>query len=266
MNEVSPRATNRVLGQESLRPLSCVERYRKDIKGAGGGEYFNTRQNLAVFRFRVISMVQRKNAPKKFDFLKKLALDKGAVEAKVISANQIVIEDRVVLKCRSGCPSYGKKLTCPPFVPTVSEFRKMLKNYTHALLIKFGVEAEADDEVSRNYLRFQYDPNASKDQKEKVTKFLSDHAKDRSRMHLAILELEKAAFTQGYAFAMGLFGPCYLCEECNVKNGVCIHPTMARFAEHAVGVNVKKTTEKAGIPIRFPFQKKPDRIALLLID
>jgi predicted metal-binding protein len=133
-------------------------------------------------------------------------------------------------------------------------------------LREIAKEAEADDEVSRNYLRFQYDPNVSEEQKEKVTKFLSVHDKDRSRMHLAVLELEKAAFTQGYAFATGLFGPCYLCEECNVKNGVCIHPTMARFAEHAVGVNVKKTTEKAGIPIRFPFQKKPDRIALLLID
>lgn len=211
-------------------------------------------------------MAPKRKDPSEFDFLKKLALDKGAVEAKVIPTNQIVIEDRVVLKCRSGCPSYGKKLTCPPFAPTVSEFRKMLKDYKHAMLIKFGVEAETDSEVAGNYLRFQYDPNASEEQKKKVTKFISDHAKDRRRMHLAVLELEKAAFTKGYAFATGLFGPCYLCEECNVKNGVCIHPTMARFAEHAVGVNVKKTTEKAGFPIRFPFQRKPDRIALLLID
>ena len=65
----------------------------------------------------------------------------------------------------------------------------------------------SDLEVARNYLRFQYDPNASKEQKEKVTKFLSDHAKDRSRMHLAVLELEKAAFTQGYAFATGYSDP-----------------------------------------------------------
>jgi predicted metal-binding protein len=211
-------------------------------------------------------MVTKKRKPSQFDFLEKSALDQGAVEAKVIPAGQIVVEARTVLKCRSGCPSYGKKLTCPPFVPTVDEFRKMLKDYEYALLAKFEVEAETDSEIASNYLRFQYDPDVSKEQKEKVTKFLFDHAKDRRRIHSAVLELEKVAFTQGYPFAIGLFGPCYLCEECNVKNGVCIHPTMARYAEHVVGVNVEKTADKAGMTIHFPFVEKPDRFALLLID
>jgi predicted metal-binding protein len=41
---------------------------------------------------------------------------------------------------------------------------------------------------------------------------------------------------------------------------------MARYPEHAVGVNIKKTVEKAGMDLSFPFQNKPDPIVLLLID
>ena len=43
------------------------------------------------------------------DFLEKLALDLGAVEAKVVPINNIVVEDRVVLKCRERCTIYWKK-------------------------------------------------------------------------------------------------------------------------------------------------------------
>jgi predicted metal-binding protein len=42
------------------------------------------------------------------------------------------------------------------------------------------------------------------------------------------------------------------------------HPTMARHAEHVLGVNVKKT--HVGISIEFPFEKHPEGIRILLID
>jgi predicted metal-binding protein len=41
---------------------------------------------------------------------------------------------------------------------------------------------------------------------------------------------------------------------------------MARCPEHAVGVNMKKTAEKAGIPINFPIKGSPEPTALVLID
>ena len=46
----------------------------------------------------------------------------------------IFVEKRVVLKCR-GCIGYGKKLTCPPHVPSVDEFREILKEYRYAMLV-----------------------------------------------------------------------------------------------------------------------------------
>ena len=62
----------------------------------------------------------------KFDFLKDLALELGAAEAKIIPADEIVVENRVVLKCRVGCKEFGKTLMCPPYAPSVDEFRKSL--------------------------------------------------------------------------------------------------------------------------------------------
>jgi predicted metal-binding protein len=209
---------------------------------------------------------QRKKSDE-FNFLVKLALELGAVEAKVIPVSKIVVEDRVVLKCKVGCHMYGKKLICPPFTPTVDEFRKMLKEYRYALLAKFKANAEADEDIARSLLRCEFDPATPKELREKTLKFWSVWNEDKRRIHLAVLELEKAAFNKGYTLAVGFTpGSCVLCEKCNVEKGFCIHPTMARYPEHAVGVNVKKTVKNAGMSITFPFERRPEPIALVLID
>ena len=62
----------------------------------------------------------------KFVFLKDLALELGASEAKVVPANEIVIENRVVLKCRVGCKHYEKTLMYPTYSPNVDDFRRVL--------------------------------------------------------------------------------------------------------------------------------------------
>jgi predicted metal-binding protein len=204
---------------------------------------------------------------RKFQFLVKLAQELGAEQARVIPARKIVVEDRVLLKCRVGCDTYKKKLMCPPFAPTVDEFRKMLKDYRYALLAKFPAHAETEEEVGKSLLKHRYDPASPPEMKEKASKFWAEWSKDKKRIQMALLELEKAAFNEGYVFAIGFStGSCALCEKCNVEAGVCVHPTMARYPEHAVGINLKKTTEKAGMPVTFPFAGKPVAILLMLID
>lgn len=78
----------------------------------------------------------------RFAFLEKAAKDLGAIDAKAISASQVFVENRVPLKCRTGCIGYGKKLTCPPFVPTADEFRKILSEYRYALRVNMKKTAE----------------------------------------------------------------------------------------------------------------------------
>jgi len=60
-----------------------------------------------------------------------------------------------------------------------------------------------------------------------------------------------------------------LCEECNVKEGVCLNPVMSRFASEAMGINLSKTAENAGIHLQFKGEDDPSQItliAILLID
>ena len=87
-----------------------------------------------------------------FAFLEKAALELGAIDAKVIPASEVFVENRVPLKCRTGCVGYGKKLTCPPYVPTVEEFRKIISEYRSVLLVKFRSPAKADPDIILLYL------------------------------------------------------------------------------------------------------------------
>jgi predicted metal-binding protein len=200
------------------------------------------------------------------DFLRKQAIDLGAVEAKLIQVEKIVIEDRVVFKCKLGCEKYGKTLACPPHAPSPDEFRKIVSEYHYALFMKFKTQAEGDSELIK-YLSKTGDPSISVEMKAKVDKFWSAWKDEMKKLLDIVLKLEKAAAKEGYLLAVGLVsGACQLCEKCNVEKGICIHPTMKRYSEEGVGVNVKATAEKAGITFTLPFNKNPENFALLLID
>jgi predicted metal-binding protein len=200
------------------------------------------------------------------DFLRKQSLDLGAVEAKIIPVTKIVIENRVVFKCKLGCEKYGKTLACPPHAPSPDEFRKIVSEYNFALFMKFKTKVEGDSELIK-YLSKTDDPSISVEMKTKVDKFWLAWKDEMKKMLEIVHKLEKAAAKEGYLLAIGLVsGACQLCEKCNVEKGICIHPTMKRYSEEGVGINVKATAEKANIKFTLPFNKNPETFALLLID
>jgi predicted metal-binding protein len=203
----------------------------------------------------------------KFDFLRKLALEAGASDARIIPADKVVVEDRVVLKCKVGCPNYGKTLACPPYTPTAEEFRKIVSEYSYAMFMKFKSQAEADPEVTKNLTTAETDLTLQQDMKDKVQKFWAAWKDDKRKMLQTVVDLEKAAMNKGYPLAISFIsGHCQLCEKCNTETRICVHPNLARYSEDAVGVNVKKTAQKAGMTITFPFDRNPESFALLLID
>lgn len=200
------------------------------------------------------------------DFLRKQALELGAAEAKIIPVEKIVIEDRVVFKCKLGCEKYGKTLACPPYAPSPEEFRKIVSEYHYALFMKFKSQAEGNSELIK-YLTKTKDPSIPPEMKAKVESFWSAWKNDMKKLLNVTLDLEKTAAKEGYLLAIGLVsGACQLCKKCNVEKGLCIHPTMKRYSEEGVGVNVKATAEKAGFKFTLPFNKNPETFALLLID
>ena len=209
----------------------------------------------------------KKSDSGKFRFLADAAIVAGAVAAIIIPAGHITVENRVRLKCSSGCPSYGKYLTCPPHAPSLEEFRACLLEYHYALLVKFKSAAFLDENIRLCLLRARFDPGAEPAQKENADRFMRDLSVDNRRMNEIMLELEKTAFNAGYPFAVTTAaGTCRLCETCNTATGTCNHPALRRFAAEALGINVIRTTGDAGIPIRFPSPEHPERVAILLID
>lgn len=200
-------------------------------------------------------------------FLEKKALALGALEAKIIPASDVVVEDRVVLKCKTGCDDYGSKLCCPPYAPSVDEFRKMLNDYRYALFLKFESGIKADDDVTHNLMRHVYDPEITGAKKANAQKFYAEWSEEAKKILMAVLELEKAAFNGGYPFAVAFTaGSCVLCSKCNMETRICTRPTVMRFPEHAVGINMLKTAENAGSPIKFPVRGKLEPTGLVLID
>ncbi len=203
----------------------------------------------------------------KFEFLVKLALENGASVAKIMSSSKVVVEDRVVLKCKVGCNHYGKTLACPPFTPSAEEFRKIVNEYSYVMFMKFKSTAEAESEVLKKLMVAETDPSVSKEIKAKAAKFWTEWKQDKRKMLQCVVDLEKAAMNKGYSLAISFVsGHCQLCEKCNTETKICANPNLARWSEDAVGVNVKKTAVNAGIEVTFPFAKNPESFALLLID
>lgn len=207
------------------------------------------------------------SALEKFQFLVKLAMENGATDAKIIPSDKVVVEDRVVLKCKVGCNHYGKTLACPPYTPSAEEFRKIVSEYSYAMFIKYKSNAEADPETLKKLMVAETDPTVSKEIKEKAAKFWQDWKDDKRKMLQSVVDLEKAAMNKGYSLAVSFVsGHCQLCEKCNTETRICRNPNLARWSEDAVGVNVKKTAANAGIEVIFPFAKNPESFAILLID
>ena len=63
-------------------------------------------------------------------------LSRGMTKAKIISTKNIVVANWVRAKCQYGCGGYGKRLTCPPYSPPPDYTKKMVDEYTSALLMQ----------------------------------------------------------------------------------------------------------------------------------
>jgi predicted metal-binding protein len=207
------------------------------------------------------------NDAEKFQFLVKLALETGAADAKIFTADKVVIEDRVVLKCKVGCNHYGETLACPPYTPTAEQFRKIVSEYSYAMFMKYTTTATADKEVYPYLMTYQTDPKVPQEIKDKAAAFWQGWKDSKYKMLQSVVGLEKAAMRQGYTLAMSFIsGHCQLCEKCNTETKICRHPELMRISEDAIGVNVKKTAANAGIHYQFPFSSSADSFALLLIE
>ncbi len=204
-----------------------------------------------------------------YKVLEKVALKMGFFEAKVILADDVVVEDRVRLRCMIGCPHYGKGLRCPPYTPNIDEFRKILKDYSFVMVVKLKPR-KTSEEILAQYAPAKEEEARLWNRDLDSGSIKSDFAKHYRSSLMDLLELERAAFKRGYVFATAFFaGRCLLCEECNVENGECLNPSISHPSAEAMGINMLKTAENAGMNLKFGTGDELTSMtpmAILLID
>ena len=141
--------------------------------------------------------------------LESFAMEKGAVAAKAIPIEQVVIDERVYYKCLYGCHGYNTSKMCPPNTPHPLDFERALRKYRWGVIVK-----TRPHEINE-----------------------------------LVIAVEREAFLLGHYLALGLRGgPCPLCPECTEPDENCRHPEKARPAMEAVGIDVFATLKNAGLP------------------
>jgi predicted metal-binding protein len=219
---------------------------------------------------------ERATGREKIRQLERFAIEQGAYRARAFSARLVAIDERVRLKCQIPlCPHYGRTLTCPPNVPPLEEFAKAVKRYRTALLVQTrsaltGEIAACDRE---DVLRFFASPGAAQREKggeKKGTDKDLDAMKIAAiRLHKLVNEVEQKAMSMGFPYALGLIGgECMLCHECaGAGSGKsCRRPFEARPSMEGVGIDVIKTSAKAGLPFELPPKQEIVWSGLILID
>lgn len=218
--------------------------------------------NLPHAFIRYGQKIQLKNSADKLqENLQKycsLAKEQGATDAKIINSSEIVLDQRVRVKCQYPlCKFYGSNANCPPHTASVAETREMLKLYKYGIIMVF--KCPADRIVAEAQAR---------------------NIEDKRELPKVISAVESAAFYDGYYFAVGFgSGPCrnVFCagdKTCSALEGNgCRFAAFSRASMEAVGMDVYSTVTRLGWDI-YPIGRScsaadvPEgtRVALVLID
>lgn len=204
-------------------------------------------------------MTTEHDAPEEFQFLLDKAAEFGADHAAIIPADQVVVDERVRLKCAVPvCQGYGNYLHCPPNTMSVGEFRETLSRYSVALVVQV--------ESQQNSLDLDEAGLAGKNAAE-LEAIL--HGDPNRLLGKIVTQLEAEAFKGGYYYAAGFNGGlCLLCPECvGVSSGKsCRRPYEARPSMEGVGIDVFRTAANAGLPISMSSHEPVRWTGLVLID
>jgi predicted metal-binding protein len=148
----------------------------------------------------------------------------------LIAPQQVYFDKRVILKCRWGCDSKGAdNLKCGSRGTTYNERVEIIRCYTHILFL---------------------------------------HSHNSRELTRATLEIERAAFLDGYYFASAIRCCCF-CDHCSLEQGkVCPYPEKIRPCDQLFGINMYKTARQLGFPCQVLQTKdeQQNRYGLVLID
>ena len=167
--------------------------------------------------------------------------ENGYEEFRWISGKDVVVCQWPRFKCMFGCPTYGKKGSCPPFVPSIEECREFFSEYEKIAVIHLKKKLD-DPEDRKAWSR---------------------------KTNINLQKLEKAAFLSGHPKAFLLFmDECRICEDCPGSRIECKNLHMSRPCPEALGVDVFATVRKLGYPIEVltDYKQEMNRYSFLMIE
>lgn len=173
--------------------------------------------------------------------LEKIFVDNGFDSFRWINSKDIVISEWVRFKCMFGCSSYGKNASCPPSVPSVSECRDFISNYSDIVVFK----------TSQRFA----DPD--------------DRAGWGKEIDLKLLHVEKKVFLAGFHKVFLLFmDVCQMCNACTGSRSKCNNPEKSRPCAESLGIDIFSTVRNCGFPIQVlkDYSEVMNRYSFLLVE
>ncbi len=180
------------------------------------------------------------------------ALELGASAAEVIPASDVVVQERVWLKCLVPlCHMAGTTPHCPPNTPQPDFVRKALSQYRWAVLFKRDVGPLEE-----------YVATSAAQQKERPGLAVAKNF--HRKIYELVGHLEVYAQTEGYDLAMGFAcGSCRI-NLCNgapcafIEKGDCRFSMQARPSMEGVGIDVFDLCNKVGWDVYMICNIEPD--------
>lgn len=140
-----------------------------------------------------------------YDRLRVIGIDLHSV-----AVDDLVFDERTILKCRYSCPAWGRRWTCVPEAWGPHELIPLLRKYRTVLVLS-GAEV--------------------------------------SRLNREALALERAAFPAGYPLALAVsVTPCSSCEGCTYPLAECRQKRDLRPESAIAGLDTLGTMDSLGIP------------------
>ena len=131
-----------------------------------------------------------------------------------VSELNLSFDYRVAAQCKVGCTRYKNKPTCPPYIPDIKFYNRVLKEYENIVVI--ARKYPYSDGNFQSYWR--------------------NHS--TNEIHNMLLIKERELFKAGYIYAKAFIGgSCKAClSGCNPQR--CNMPSRGRVPIEATGLNV----------------------------
>lgn len=183
---------------------------------------------------KIVERVSDEELQRDLEKYRRRAIELGATDAKIITSDMVLIDERVRAKCLyPKCGMYGTNANCPPYAMDLGLVRKIVSNFQYAIFTELVVPTE---EILNHLVRH----------KGLTARSLVDN-------YEIVSKIEAEAFSDGYYFALGFAGgPCKLAfcpnAECSalLPGQPCRHPLRGRSSMEAVGMDAYAMATKVG--------------------